>query len=128
MLFNSCSHDTAHLAALRDRAWAKSRTDIVLDLDLHDSLWAFQQRPDWVNLVKLAALLPAGDVDESLTGRISRLATAGPAGYDLSELREPLYPWCRHLCRRITADLEDISLRPDTADLPDSAERSHPPA
>ena len=128
MLFNSCSHDAAYLAALRDRAWAKSRTDIVLDLDLHDSLWAFQQCPDWANLVKLAALLPAGHVDESLTGRISRLATAGPAGYDLSELRGPLYPWCRNLCDRISADLENISLRPDIADLPDPAKRSHPPA
>jgi hypothetical protein len=115
MLSESCSHDPAQLAALRDRAWAGGRTDIVLDLDLHDSLWAFDARSDRAHLVRLAALLPAGHLDHSLTERICRLASTGSAGLDLDDLRPALRPWCRCLCGRISVHLSAGPLPLDPA-------------
>ncbi len=56
-------HDSAddfELAGLRDRAREHGRTDVIGRLDRHAGTAAFQQSPQWINVVRLAALLPRG--------------------------------------------------------------------
>jgi hypothetical protein len=104
-----CARDPARISALRDWAWERGRTDIVFDLDLHASAWAFQDNPTRPNLVRLSAILPGDHVGGELAATLRRMAVAGCQADDLGCLREALRAWCPELCTRVTAGLQEMT-------------------
>jgi hypothetical protein len=104
-----CARDPRRIDALREWAWDRGRTDIVFDLDLHASAWAFQDNPTRPNLVRLSAILPADHTSGEPTATLHRLAVAGCHADDLDCLRQTLRTWCPQLCTRITADLQEMA-------------------
>lgn len=107
-----CPHHDPSLEVLRAWAWERGRTDIVLDLDLHDSAWAFQNAPTRVNLVKLAATLPAGQLSGAMEERIRRVADTGTSPEETAALRLELRAWSEHLCLRVAADHSEMTHEP----------------
>ena len=104
-----CARDPGRIDALRDWAWESGRTDIVLDLDLHASAWAFHDSPTRPNLVRLSAILPADHARGGLAASVRRMAVAGCQADDLHCLQQVLRAWCPELCTRITADLQEMT-------------------
>ena len=107
-----CAPHPGRIDALRDWAWERGRTDIVLDLDLHASAWAFQDNPTRPNLARLAAILPRDHARGELAATLRRAAVTGCQAGDLGCLREALQAWCPQLCARITADLQEMAADP----------------
>ena len=104
-----CARHPDRVDALRDWAWERGRTDIVLDLDLHARAWAFQDDPTQPNLARLAAILPQDHPGGELAAILRRAAVAGCRAGDLGCLQKVLQPWCPQLCARITADLQEMA-------------------
>jgi hypothetical protein len=104
-----CARDPDGLDALRDWAWERGRTDIVLDLDLHASAWAFHDNPSRPNLVRLSAILPRDHLGGDLATTLRRVGVAGCQADDLGCLQKALQAWCPKLCARVTADLEEMA-------------------
>jgi hypothetical protein len=104
-----CERNPGRIDELRAWAWQTGRTDIVFDLDLHASAWAFQDNPTRPNLARLPAILPSDHADGELAppcaGR--RSPAAGPA--TLAPLQAALQAWCPELCTRVTADLQEMA-------------------
>jgi hypothetical protein len=104
-----CARDLGRIDALRDWAWERGRTDIVLDLDLHASAWAFQDNPTRPNLVRLAAILPRDHADGEQAATLRQAAVTGCRADDLGCFQEALQAWCPQLCARVTADLQEMA-------------------
>ena len=104
-----CARDPRRIDALREWAWDRGRTDIVLDLDLHASAWAFRDNPTRPNLVRLSAVLPADHTGGEPAAALHRLAVAGCHADDLDCLQQALQVWCPQLCTRITAGLQEMA-------------------
>jgi hypothetical protein len=104
-----CLRDPGRIDALRDWAWDRGRTDIVLDLDLHASAWAFQGNPTRPNLVRLSAILPSEHASGELAATLRRIAAAGCQTDDLGCLQKALRTWCPQLCTRVTAGLQEMA-------------------
>jgi len=112
-----CARDPGRIDALRDWAWERGRTDIVLDLDLHASAWAFQDNPTQPNLARLSALLPRDHPDGGLAATLRQAAFTGCRAGDLDCLQQALQAWCPHLCTRVLADLQEMAAdRPQVTD------------
>jgi hypothetical protein len=109
-----CRDDPSRLDALRRWAWERGRTDIVLDLDLHANAWGFAETPTRASLVRLAAALPAGEIDGLLEQQIHRVAGARGSDADTAPVQEALRRWSSALCLRVAADLNEMA-----ADLAD---------
>jgi hypothetical protein len=103
-----CARNPGRIDALRDWAWDRGRTDIVLDLDLHASAWAFQDNPTRPNLARLSAILPRDHTDGELAATLRQMAAAGCHADDLDCLQQALRAWCPELCTRVTADLHEM--------------------
>ncbi|MHB1584255.1 MAG: hypothetical protein ACYCU7_06370 [Acidimicrobiales bacterium] len=103
-----CPHDDDELDALRRWAWARGRTDVVKDLDLHASAWSFLEEPDRSRLLRLAAVLPTGDAGRQVEGRVLRLVEGVAPTAEMHRLRADLVDWCQRLCGRIAADLGEM--------------------
>jgi len=103
-----CPHDDDELGALRRWAWARGRTDVVKDLDLHASAWSFLATPDRSHLLRLAAVLPTGDAGRLIEARVDRLVDGMAPTVELQRLRGDLLDWCDRLCERIVADLGEM--------------------
>jgi hypothetical protein len=104
-----CARDPGRIDALRGWAWDRGRTDIVLDLDLHASAWAFQDNPTRPNLVRLSAILPRDHAGREPATTVRQLAVTGCHADDLGCLQEALRSWCPDLCARVTADLQEMA-------------------
>jgi hypothetical protein len=104
-----CTRNPGRINALRDWAWDRGRTDIVFDLDLHASAWAFQDNPTRPNLVRLSAILPRDHPNGGLAATLRQLAVTGCQDDDLDCLQEALQAWCPELCTRVTADLQEMA-------------------
>jgi hypothetical protein len=111
-----CARDPGRIDALREWAWERGRTDIVFDLDLHASAWAFQDNPTRPNLVRLSAVLPGDHTGGELAATLRQMAVTGCHAGDLDCLQQALRAWCPELCTRVTADLHEMA-----ADRPFSA-------
>jgi hypothetical protein len=107
-----CARHPGRIDALRDWAWERGRTDIVLDLDLHASAWAFQDNPTQPNLARLAAVLPRDHGGGEQAAILRRAAVTGCRASDLGCLQEALQAWCPQLCARITTDLQEMAADP----------------
>jgi hypothetical protein len=107
-----CLRDPGRIDALRDWAWQRGRTDIVLDLDLHASAWAFQDDPTRPNLARLAAILPRDHDGSELAAIVHRAAVTGCRAGDRDCLQKALQAWYPQLCARITADLQEMAADP----------------
>lgn len=94
---------------LRTWAWTYGRTDIVGDLDLHASAWAFLASPDRTTLTRLAAVLPTGDAGRRINQIVSRLVDAVQPTSELRLLEGELGGWCHRLCARVTAGLDEMN-------------------
>jgi hypothetical protein len=103
----TCPHDPAELAQLRDWAWSRGRTDVVLDLDLHAGAWLFQSAPSRANLVRLAALFPEGTLPPDLEGVIRDLVAQGGDPRQLAAVQTRLRTWSAGLCHAVAADLSE---------------------
>jgi hypothetical protein len=103
-----CARNPARIDALRGWAWERGRTDIVFDLDLHASAWAFQDNPTRPNLVRLSAILPRDRTDGELAATLRQMAVAGCHADDLGCLQQALRARCPELCTRVTADLQEM--------------------
>jgi hypothetical protein len=99
-----CPHDERELADLREWAWARGRTDVVLALDRHARGWAFLDESSRRNLLRLVAVMPA---QTGLPERLRRLAAAGGAAGEAAALAEALPGWCRERCRDVDAALRE---------------------
>jgi hypothetical protein len=110
-----CARDPGRIDALRDWAWERGRTDIVLDLDLHASAWAFQNNPTQPHLARLAALLPRDHADGGLAATLRQAAVTGCQAGDLDCLQQALHAWCPQLCTRVLADLQEMATDPTRA-------------
>lgn len=108
-----CSRDPRLIDALRDWAWERGRTDIVLDLDLHATAWAFHRRPSRENLVAFSAVIPRGGAPVELARDTRHLALAGGGEDEVARLAAAVGRWCPHLCRRITAELREMAADAD---------------
>lgn len=104
-----CTRDPGLIDALRDWAWDRGRTDIVFDLDLHASAWAFQDNPTRPNLVRLSTILTGDHNGGELAATLRRLAVTGCHTDDLDCLQQALRAWCPELCTRVTADLHEMA-------------------
>lgn len=104
----SCNHDGGRLEALRTWAWVHGRTDIVRDLDLHASAWAFLASPDRTTLTRLAAVLPTGDAGYAINQMVSQLIDAARPSPELRLLQGELGGWCDRLCVRVTAGMGEM--------------------
>ena len=113
-----CARDPGRIDALRDWAWDRGRTDIVLDLDLHSSAWAFQDNPTRPNLARLSAMLPRDHVGREPAATLRQMAVTGCHANDLNCLQEALRAWCPDLCARVTADLQEMATDPRRAAPP----------
>jgi hypothetical protein len=109
MQHNACQDDPAQLDRLRTWAWERGRTDVILDLDLHASAWAFQQTPSRANLVRLAAVLPNGGLGAEVEKEIRHLVGAGSNDLHTRDLQESLSNWSAQLCQRLAADLSEMA-------------------
>ena len=103
-----CARDPGRIDELREWAWQRGRTDVVFDLDLHASVWAFQDNPTRPNLARLSATLPSNHADE-LTVTLRRMAVTGCQPGDLGRLQEAVQAWCLRLCTRVTDDLQEMA-------------------
>jgi hypothetical protein len=115
-----CARDPGRIDALREWAWERGRTDIVLDLDLHASAWAFHDNPTQPNLARLAAILPRDHTGGEPAATLHRLAAAGCHTDDLDCLQQALQTWCPQLCTRVTADLHEMAADPTLTGMPNS--------
>jgi hypothetical protein len=104
-----CARDPGRIDELREWAWQRGRTDVVFDLDLHASAWAFQDNPTRPNLVRLSAILPSDHAGGELAATLRRMAVTGCQAGDLGCLQEALQAWCPELCMRVTADLQEMA-------------------
>lgn len=104
-----CSRDAQLIDALREWAWERGRTDIVLDLDLHATAWAFHGHPSRDNLVALSAVIPRDGAPAELARETRRLALAGGREDDFAVLRAAVGRWCPHLCLRVAAGLREMA-------------------
>lgn len=104
-----CVHDQGRIAALRDWAWERGRTDIVLDLDLHASAWAFHDNPTRSYLARLSAIFPSAHASGELAAALRRMAATGCQADDLRCLQTALHAWCPELCTRVTADIREMA-------------------
>jgi hypothetical protein len=104
-----CARHAARIDALRDWAWDRGRTDIVLDLDLHASAWAFQDKPTRPNLVRLSAILHGDHAGGELPATLRRMAVTGCQADDLRCLHEALRAWSPELCLRVIAGLQEMA-------------------
>jgi hypothetical protein len=104
----SCTHENRQLETLRTWAWVHGRTDIVRDLDLHASAWAFLTSPDRTTLTRLVAVLPTGDAGDTINGIVSHLVDAIEPSPELRLLQGDLGGWCHRLCVRVTAGLGEM--------------------
>ena len=112
-----CAGDPGRIEALREWAWDRGRTDIVFDLDLHASAWAFQDSPTRPNLVRLSAILPRDHTGGEPAALLHRLAVTGCHADDIYRLQQALQAWCPQLCTRVLADLQEMaSDRPQVTD------------
>lgn len=102
-----CPHDAGYLSDLRSWAWSRGRTDVVLDLDLHDSAWTFHVEPSRANLVRLAAVLPSGKLDATIERHIRQLVAQGAGQPELTEVKSALRAWCDRLCLAVAADFSE---------------------
>jgi len=101
-------HAPSDLDGLRTWAWERGRTDIVLDLDLHEAAWGFHRTGDRAQLARLSELLVPHPARSPLDAEIHRLAAGGPDPGDRHALRAALLPWCGDLCTRVAADLDEV--------------------
>ena len=104
-----CARDPGRIDALRDWAWERGRADIVFDLDLHASAWAFQDNPTRPNLVRLSAVLPRDHAGGELAAALRQMAVTGCHAEDLDCLQQALRAWCPGLCTRVTAVLHEMA-------------------
>ena len=104
-----CARDPRRIDALRDWAWERGRTDIVLDLDLHASAWAFQDNPTQPSLARLSAILPSDHAGGEPAATLRQMAVTGCRADDLDCLQQALRAWCLRLCARLTADLHEMA-------------------
>ncbi|GEM_PF-4908442 len=100
--------DAASLAKLRDWAWERGRTDIILDLDLHAAVQEFRCSPRWLNLVHLAAVLPSG-AGPAPVEEIRHLAAHGADDAACTALAADLAPWFHSVGQRLSADLSEMA-------------------
>ncbi|HUZ19339.1 MAG TPA: hypothetical protein VMU75_02070 [Acidimicrobiales bacterium] len=100
--------DAAALARLRDWAWERGRTDIVLDLDLHAAIQEFRCSPRWLNLVHLATVLPSG-TGPAPVEEIRHLAAHGADDAACAALAAGLEPWSHSVRQRLAADLSEMA-------------------
>jgi hypothetical protein len=110
-----CARDPGRIDALRNWAWDKGRTDIVFDLDLHASAWAFLDNPTRPNLVRLSAVLPRDHPGGEPAATLHRMAVTGCHTDDLDCLQQALQAWCPELCARLTADLQEMAADPQVS-------------
>lgn len=111
-MIEPCPHDPATLATLREWAWTRGRTDIVLTLDLHARVWAFRLEPTRAHLRELESIAPS---DHELRGRLHELAIAGATPPKTVTLSVALGRWCESSCRDIEAALEEMRASRDRA-------------
>jgi len=104
-----CARDPRRIDALRDWAWERGRTDIVLDLDLHASAWAFQDNPTQPSLARLSAILPSEHAGGEPAATLRQMAVTRCHADDLNCLQQTLRAWCPELCARVTADLHEMA-------------------
>lgn len=104
----SCPDDPSRLVRLRARAWSLGRTDVVLDLDLHDEAWAFQRSPSRSNLVRLAEVVPNGRIGGALEAELRRLVASGGAEGEHRLLCSGLEAWSAQLCATVRAYIEGL--------------------
>lgn len=104
----SCPDDPGQLVDLRALAWSLGRTDVVLDLDLHDEAWAFQQSPSRSNLVRLAEVVPSGRLGGALEAELRRLVASGGAEDERRLLCSGLEAWSAQLCATVRAYIEAL--------------------
>jgi hypothetical protein len=97
------------LRALREWAWARGRTDIVLDLDVHDSVEAFLEHPSWARLVHVDVVVPSGFLPQPLRERVRELAVRGTPYTNCTEVREPLADWFRLRSHRLAAAMREMN-------------------
>src|ERR1043166_7788886 len=107
-----CLRDPGRIDDLRDWAWQRGCTDIVLDLDLHASAWAFQDDPTRPNLARLAAILPRDHDGSELAAIVHRAAVTGCRAGDLDCLQQALHALCPQPCPRLPADLRVMAADP----------------
>ncbi len=100
-----CLHTELELTALREWAWERGRTDLVLTLDLHSRGWAFQADPSPGNLRRLAAIIPPRG---RLEARLRRVATTGGSPREAIELSCALRGWCESSCALVDAALGEM--------------------
>lgn len=105
LVHDRCPHTQPELIALRDWAWERGRTDLVLTLDLHARGWAFQAEPSAGNLRRLAAIIP---VHDRLEARLRRLATTGGSQREAIELSSALRGWCESSCGQVDVALSEM--------------------
>jgi hypothetical protein len=101
-----CPDDPALLVDLRGWAWSLDRTDVVLDLDLHDEAWAFQRSPSRSNLVRLASVMPVGRLGGWAEAEVRHLVAAGGTQQELGHLRDALEAWSACLCAAVKAHID----------------------
>jgi len=115
MPHDACPADPALLDRLRTWAWERGRTDVIGDLDLHASAWAFQLNPTRANLVRLAAVLPSGGLGADLETEIRHLVGAGSSDLHTKTLQQSLGNWSARLCERLAADLTEMTVKRATS-------------
>ena len=109
MHHNACLNDPELLDRLRTWAWERGRTDVVRDLDVHAGAWAFQETPSRANLVRLAAVLPAGGgLGDGLEKEIRHLVGAGSNDLHARTLQQSLGTWSVQLCQRLADDVTEM--------------------
>ncbi len=100
-----CTHLDAELEALRDWAWDRGRTDVVLALDQHARGWRLIGEQTRENVVALASITsPEG----ALGRRLHRIATGGSGVGEPLHAASELAAWCHERCLLLDGALEEM--------------------
>lgn len=113
MLLHECPTD--RLEELRDWAWARGRTDVVLLLDVHEGGWNFARFRSHADLACFAELVPGLWTDLELTQQVTRLALGGGSPAEMNALSQRIEPRLRRLCTQLADHLS-------AAGIPDAGE------
>jgi hypothetical protein len=108
MLAHDCP--TNQLEALREWAWARGRTDVVLRLDVHELGWHFISSRRHDDLECFAELIPRLSADTGLTEQVTRLALAGGSPAEMTTLSWCIEPWLRPLCVELADWLSAVGI------------------